>query len=85
MIPPKPMPPWPAPDWADSIARSCESDPPEDLFVLQSGTEKPGSPNYEQLETGLEACGIDFPEDFEVVAEHESDDPIFDVRVWQLR
>ena len=77
--------PWPAPDWADSIARSCETDPPEDLFVLQSGTEKPGSPNYEQLETGLEACGIEFPEDFEVVAEHESDDPIFDVRVWQLR
>jgi hypothetical protein len=76
---------WPGRAWASSIAQSCADDEPDDLFVLQAASEVPGSSAHDRLVAGLEACGIDFPADFELVDRHSSDEPVQDVSVWRLR
>jgi hypothetical protein len=75
---------WPGPSWALSIAQSCAETVPKDLIVLQSSSEIEGSADHDQLVEGLDACGIEFPTDFQVVEHHTSDDPVQDVRVWRL-
>jgi hypothetical protein len=77
--------PWPAPDWSDSITRTCLADRPDDLFVLQSENEKPGVRVHDQLTTGLAGCDIRFPDDFERVAHHASENPAHDLTIWRLR
>ncbi|MGH3703340.1 MAG: hypothetical protein ACRDT9_01805 [Agromyces sp.] len=76
---------WPGPDWANSMIRACGGERPDDLFVLQSASSDDESEIYEQLQTGLDGCGVDFPRDFERVAEHPSENPEQDVTVWRLR
>lgn len=76
---------WPGPDWSNSMIRACGGERPDDLFVLQSATKTEGSAVYEQLQTGLDGCGVEFPSDFEQVAEHQSETPEQDVTVWRLR
>ncbi len=75
---------WPGPAWASSIARTCVEVVPDDLIVLQSGDQEPGVEVHDRLVEGLDACGIDFPDDFEVVERHASSNPPLDVRVWRL-
>lgn len=75
---------WPGPAWASSIAQSCDVDRPDDLFVLQAATEKDGTVGYDRLATGLATCGINFPNDFEIVDRYSSNDPARDVTVLRL-
>lgn len=76
---------WPGPGWAASIALSCDEDPPEDLIVLQSLSSVEGTADHDRLVTGLEECGIAFPDDFDAVDRHRSDDELRDVTIWRLR
>lgn len=74
---------WPGPTWASSIAQSCLEDPPDDLIVLQSATEKEGAAGHDRLVEGLATCGINFPADFQLVEHHRSDNPGQDVKIWR--
>lgn len=76
---------WPSQDWPTSIAASCATDPPGDLMVIQAANYQRGDDRYEWMVAGLEACGIVFPDDFEVVDHHESSDRTQDLTLWQLR
>lgn len=76
---------WPGPDWASSIARSCETNPPKDLFVLQAGSTTEDAEDYQKLVSGLESCGISFPEDFSIVEERKDPHPVSSLSVWRLK
>lgn len=76
---------WPGAGWADSIALSCEADPPADLFVLQSLPSIEGTVAHDRLVTGLRECGIEFPDDFDAVDRHRSVEASRDVTIWRLR
>lgn len=76
---------WPGPDWSNSMIRACGGERPDDLFVLQSAVSVEDSPVYQQLQAGLDGCGVDFPRDFERVAEHPSENLEQDLTVWRLR
>lgn len=76
---------WPGPGWADSIALSCEENPPADLFVLQSLPSIEGTVAHDRLVTGLRECGIEFPDDFDAVDRHRSVEASRDVTIWRLR
>lgn len=76
---------WPGPGWAASIALSCDADRPDDLFVLQLRSSLEGADAYDRLVSGLQECGISFPDDFEVVDRHRSGEDARDVTIWRLR
>ncbi len=76
---------WPGPGWAASIALSCDADRPDDLFVLQARSSMEGTDAYDRLVSGLQDCGISFPDDFEAVERHRSVEDARDVTIWRLR
>ena len=72
---------WPASFVALEVA--C-SERPAALFLLQPGTSSPDEPSTAGTVAGLAACGIDFPDDFEVVDEYRSADPARAMTIWRL-
>ena len=72
---------WPASFSALQVA--C-AEPPPDLFVLQPGTSNPDDPSTVGTVASLAACGINFPNDFEMVDEYRSTEPERAMAIWRL-
>ena len=72
---------WPASFSALQVA--C-TEQPSDLFVLQPGTSTPEEPTTMGTVAALAACGIEFPDDFEVVDEYRSTEPARAMTIWRL-
>ena len=74
-----------APASYETMKPSCENGPPQDLFILQPHTEM----NLESLKlfkSSLKTiCGLDFPQQFELVRTFDSVDTRFGLGIWKLK
>lgn len=79
--------PWVDAMWPISFATveiACEDGPPEDLLVLQPGSETSESASYGGFVAALDACGLDFPEDFTEVARTPGSMSDRQMTIWRL-
>ena len=81
--------PWLADFWPvsfQSVSEACDGARPDELLVLQPDWVKQGTTSFDLLHSHLsDGCGINFPEDFELVAHHDSANDQFDTSIWSLR
>ncbi len=68
-----------------SVGMACSTTPPHDLIVLQPVSIGPDAPEFQLLASTLESdCGIEFPDQFTVVAQRPSADERYGLVIWRL-
>ena len=81
--------PWLADFWPvsfQSVSEACDGARPDELLVLQPDWVKQGTTSFDLMHSHLgDGCGINFPEDFDLVAHHDSANDQFDTSIWSLR
>lgn len=81
--------PWLEDFWPisfDSIGKACRGARPDALLVLQHSTSGEGTANFQLLNAALDNdCSVDFPADFDLVANHDSSNDKYDMSIWKLR
>lgn len=81
--------PWLDEFWPISfgtIGMACDGKAPESLLILQPDTSGEDTANFVLFHSALaNDCGVEFPDDFDLVAKHDSTNPQYAMSIWRLR